>query len=943
MEETNETVLPEVQTRIADIKHDGALAFQNRLREDKTTLFHLAEGVDQRARSFFRNLQISDNNWAITDRLNGIHCAGLKEEDFEIMAKYEGTMTWSPFSNILLYGDTAKIKSARSHGILMALESDWSPSGSKNLLEEIKVAKLVSDSEDGVFSDSELVQMITINPAKILGWQDLLGSIEIGKKADLVIINGYRGDPYSKLIEATERNIYGAFINGVPRYTTHRIMSSFSSKFAFDNDYKEDIKFSGSKRCFYTYEADPDNFISGIKLSDAYSKLSGGLLNIKHYAEQLEQATVNGIVSATDNPLNLDWFLMADFHEGHIDTSSGDYEWGASIKYSTIATALPLDQLTVIGDDEHFLRLREQPNLTDILRNKLPLYYGRSSLGSYQNSFTPSDNIHNSLNLAVSLETFRKRSSNLSKEEKLLILKQARLLIDQVYVHKVLKQWMYAINPIEKINKMINDIQYDLNITYTNDNQFHHELLQIFSSLRDLHTKYYLPDPYSNRFAFLPFLIEEYYETQEDESPKFIVSKVFKTIVHQDNFTEGVQVLRWNNIPIERVVELNAANQSGSNPDAHRARSIDTLTIRSLGSGLPPDEVNVTLTCLDQKGKTFQVNYEWLVSYYPPNFNLSPDEIQNSNLAFGCDYDTLAINEVKLGFYITGGEEGKKRPKPKGWIWPPNNSPMRGRTIPNYNKNPIGYIRLFSFSTDNEQDFVQDFIFILESLKKKNISGLIIDIRGNGGGLITACELLLAKLSGKRFKAQSFQFLSTGVTIDLSSIHDRHSGLTDLSPWKGSLVNSKSTGEVYSLGFPISDFKEIEHQNLVFDKPMVLITDALCYSSADMFAAGFQDLNLGKIIGVHGNTGAGGVNVWSHKVVSSLWKHNRDIQDPFYPLPKGTNITVAVRRTLRTSGYPLEDIGVSPDIHHKMTKKDLTEGNIDLINRAIRELLQKES
>ena len=51
---------------------------------------------------------------------------------------------------------------------------------------------------------------------------------------------------------------------------------------------------------------------------------------------------------------------------------------------------------------------------------------------------------------------------------------------------------------------------------------------------------------------------------------------------------------------------------------------------------------------------------------------------------------------------------------------------------------------------------------------------------------------------------------------------------------------------------------------------MVLIVDGLCYSAADMFAAGFIDHDLGRVIGVHENTGAGGANVWSHRNLSRL-------------------------------------------------------------------------
>jgi cytosine/adenosine deaminase-related metal-dependent hydrolase len=52
-------------------------------------------------------------------------------------------MVWSPLSNYLLYGDTADIEDAKSEGVLIGIGSDWSPSGSKNLLGELKIAKLV--------------------------------------------------------------------------------------------------------------------------------------------------------------------------------------------------------------------------------------------------------------------------------------------------------------------------------------------------------------------------------------------------------------------------------------------------------------------------------------------------------------------------------------------------------------------------------------------------------------------------------------------------------------------------------------------------------------------------------------------------------------------------------------------------------------------------------
>src|SRR5262249_20216472 len=146
-------------------------------------LLHLAEGIDVRAREHFLALHLGAEEWAIMPQLAGIHCAGLQAEDFEILARQGGAMIWSPLSNLLLYGQTAQIQAAKAAGVRLGMGSDWSPTGSKNLLGELKVARLYSDMLGGVFSDRELVSMATRSAAVILGWAPVLGTLEAGKRA----------------------------------------------------------------------------------------------------------------------------------------------------------------------------------------------------------------------------------------------------------------------------------------------------------------------------------------------------------------------------------------------------------------------------------------------------------------------------------------------------------------------------------------------------------------------------------------------------------------------------------------------------------------------------------------------------------------------------------------------------------------------------------------
>jgi imidazolonepropionase-like amidohydrolase len=125
---------------------------------------------------------------------------------------------------LLLYGKTADVVAAKAEGVRIGIGSDWSPSGSKNLLGELKVARLVSANLGNVFSDREIVAMATTNAASILQWDRVLGSLEAGKRADLIVVAGTSGDAYATLLEAKETDIRLVMINGVARYGLSSLM-----------------------------------------------------------------------------------------------------------------------------------------------------------------------------------------------------------------------------------------------------------------------------------------------------------------------------------------------------------------------------------------------------------------------------------------------------------------------------------------------------------------------------------------------------------------------------------------------------------------------------------------------------------------------------------------------------------------------------------------------
>ena len=168
VESTDDDALPEASTRIPDVAARDVQAFFTQLKKEKTCyLLHLSEGKDATARKAFQGLQIGGTEWALTPALCGIHAAALERADFDVLAAHGVSMVWSPLSNLLLYGDTADIAAAKAAGVPIAIGPDWSPTGSKHLLGELKVAYLWSQ-EKGLLSAREIVTSATRAPAEIL-------------------------------------------------------------------------------------------------------------------------------------------------------------------------------------------------------------------------------------------------------------------------------------------------------------------------------------------------------------------------------------------------------------------------------------------------------------------------------------------------------------------------------------------------------------------------------------------------------------------------------------------------------------------------------------------------------------------------------------------------------------------------------------------------------
>ncbi len=369
-------------THIPDIDARDAEKFLARLNNASCLLLHLSEGTDEAAHEHFEALHLANGQWAIAPSLVGIHSVALTAEDFAVMQSHGASMVWSPLSNLLLYGETADIGSAKASGIKMGIGSDWAPSGSKNLLGELKVASLVSAANGDIFTAQDLIAMATRDAAKILNWDKVIGSIEPGKRADLLVIEGKQSDAYLHLINALETDISLVLIDGAARYGRNALLEEFDQN-------TEDWEVGGQPRKISLAEDSADLDVGALTLREAYDKLADGLNRLPELAKTLEHPTPQFVDSMLD-PGSTKWSLVLDHGEPGGITSRPHLPYKGRLTAMPIAVGSAgmmlanrpplsqelqperLDRLTV-ADDKTFLdRLREEKNLPEYVKAGLP-------------------------------------------------------------------------------------------------------------------------------------------------------------------------------------------------------------------------------------------------------------------------------------------------------------------------------------------------------------------------------------------------------------------------------------------------------------------------------------------------------------------------------------------------------------------------------------------
>lgn len=194
------TVDPEYMKELKEIKGE----LNQKYGSEKTPIIwhtHVAETIDEqeKIRKAFK-IKLKNGVMTYLDSLGVLdkhviaaHCVALTDRDISIMKKRKVKASHNPISNLKLASGISPVPKMVRKGITVSLGTD-SPcsNNTADMFETMKATALLHKSVNKnptITPAKQVLAMATIEGAKALSWENEIGSIEIGKKADLTIID----------------------------------------------------------------------------------------------------------------------------------------------------------------------------------------------------------------------------------------------------------------------------------------------------------------------------------------------------------------------------------------------------------------------------------------------------------------------------------------------------------------------------------------------------------------------------------------------------------------------------------------------------------------------------------------------------------------------------------------------------------------------------------
>lgn len=148
-----------------------------------------------------------------------IHSTGLTRAQLEDAHAAGAYFVWSPSSNVVLYGGTVDIGHLVELGAVVGMGPDWTVSGAGQMLGEMRFGHAYARAEGLTnITPERLWLMATRDGARAVDLAADIGTIEVGKRADLVVFGRVSSDPYRAVLDSQSADVRLVLIDGAAYY-----------------------------------------------------------------------------------------------------------------------------------------------------------------------------------------------------------------------------------------------------------------------------------------------------------------------------------------------------------------------------------------------------------------------------------------------------------------------------------------------------------------------------------------------------------------------------------------------------------------------------------------------------------------------------------------------------------------------------------------------------
>ncbi|HEV8587700.1 MAG TPA: 5'-deoxyadenosine deaminase [Pyrinomonadaceae bacterium] len=193
----------ELLAEVADLAGERGVMIHTHASENKSECEMVEHETGMRNVAFLDSIGVSGSHVMLA------HCVHVNEDELQLLSRTRTNVSHCPSSNLKLGSGIAPVANMLERGISVSLGADGAPCNNRlDMFTEMRSAALLQKALHGpeVLPASRALRMATLDGARALGLADEVGSIQVGKRADVIIVD------MNRLHAAPERGVISSLV-----------------------------------------------------------------------------------------------------------------------------------------------------------------------------------------------------------------------------------------------------------------------------------------------------------------------------------------------------------------------------------------------------------------------------------------------------------------------------------------------------------------------------------------------------------------------------------------------------------------------------------------------------------------------------------------------------------------------------------------------------------